>query len=169
LAARDFDIWTNQQIVVFHGTDGSSAQLIRRHGIELAAGRTDAEFGQGFYTTTSRGQAAAWATRRARRQHSVPVVLRFVAERNELSRLDGLWFIRASGDTPDFWSFVRHCRGGGHMHGRPGWYDVVAGPVTTLAQFGVAALPDLDQLSFHSPRSLTVLRLDGEATSSSRM
>ena len=53
--------WNNQDIVLYHGTLDHHAQDILSNGVSLAGANPDADFGPGFYTTTLRRQAEAWA------------------------------------------------------------------------------------------------------------
>jgi hypothetical protein len=149
--------WANQDLILYHGTDAESAALIR-DGIDLARCRIRADFGRGFYTTTSRTQADDWAARTARRRRAEPVVLRFSAQRNRLAELEALWFGRGELDAGDFWTFVAYCRAAKPDHGRPGWYDVVVGPVTISPRFERGVFQGYDQISFHTAAALSVLR-----------
>lgn len=82
----------------------------------------------------------------------------FDVNRNDLSGLDGLWFLRGSFDAEDFWSLVFHCRtGGSHQRETPQvWYDIVGGPVAASWRQRLT-LHDVDQVSFHTPRAATLL------------
>jgi hypothetical protein len=90
---------------------------------------------------------------------SPPRVIRLTLDRDDLARLEALWFVRGAVDAEDYWSFVHHCRTMGTHHGRVrkrGWYDVVVGPVSNKWRDRVA-FPDADQISFHTPRSEKLL------------
>lgn len=50
-------------ITFYHGTTKFFASRIRKHGIDLTRGRSDIDFGQGFYTTTDLRQARQWANK----------------------------------------------------------------------------------------------------------
>ena len=61
-------VWSNAPARVYHGTSLTHADSIRAratqlgtNGIDLALGRGDADFGQGFYVTTVVHQAQQWA------------------------------------------------------------------------------------------------------------
>lgn len=58
--------WTNQRIVVYHGTLDVHGKEILRSGVNVGTGRVDRDFGRGFYTTPVRQQADDWAWRLAR-------------------------------------------------------------------------------------------------------
>jgi len=145
--------WTNQSLVLFHGTLSVHVPSILA-GVSVATGRPYTDFGRGFYTTTVKRQADAWAWQLAqRRPGTVPAVIRFTVDRDQLAGLDGMWFVRGSYDADDYWGLVFHCRttGGDHARGRVngGWYDVVVGPVAASWRQR-ATLFDADQISFHT-------------------
>jgi hypothetical protein len=152
--------WPQEKIKLYHGTDEASALAIQRSGIDLDLGRTETDFDRGFYVTTSRSQASDWAIKKAGIRKS-PAMVVFEATREEVARLDCLFFVSGSTAAEDFWSLVNHCRGGASGHARPAtnWYDIVAGPVATMRPFGPVALPNSDQMSFHTPIALGCLRV----------
>ena len=151
--------WTNQDFTLYHGT-------LKRHlpsilsGVTLSASKPDNDFGRGFYTTTLRRQAQAWAWQRAAQSSKdQPAVVEFTLQRDDVAGLASLWFVRGAYDADDFWSLVTHCRSGSLDHMRSfnqGWYDVVVGPVAAAWRQRVA-LTDFDQVSFHTPGALVVL------------
>ncbi len=156
--------WSNQDIVLYHGTTRSSAAAILGR-IDLTHSRPASDFGPGFYTTTNLIQAREWAAQTTRRQHSgSSAIVRFTIPRDGLATLDTLWFVLGSKDADDYWSFVSHCRrnlgwSGSFGHGRTmnaGWYDVVVGPVARAWRQRVS-YSRYDQVSFHTPKSLAVL------------
>ena len=151
--------WTNQPLVLYHGTlDIHVAAILT--AVDPLRGRRDADFGIGFYTTTLEEQAFRWAERLAWHRVGVsPAVIRFEVDRDIFASLDCLWFVRGSRDATDFWSFVTHCRTGGSQHGRRapgGWYDVVIGPVAASWRRRLAQ-PRSDQVSFHTERAAHLL------------
>jgi hypothetical protein len=153
--------WTNQDLVLFHGTDLASALAILSGGVNLALCSPLTDFGRGFYTTTNRDQAINWAVLRALKlsvagkPSAKGAVLRTSVDRIWLGGLDTLAFVREDPAT-GFPEFVRYCRSGGTPHKPPlnGDYQVVYGPVVqwqglfgpTLQLF---VLKDCDQVSFH--------------------
>ena len=150
--------WTNQDLVLYHGTDEAAAASITANGVSLRFSRAFLDFGRGFYMTTSREQAAQWARQRSRLPNSTPpTLMRAAINRNALAGLDALSFVRGSYDAPDFWSFVDYCRRGGDAHGRPGWYDIVSGPVSLVTFPRRRIRRNSDQLSFHTAKALTIL------------
>ena len=137
----------------------------------LRPGRSNADFGKGFYTTSVMEQAMRWAHIKQEREDSVRAVVS-VYEFDE-SLLDNAdWNIRRFTGADEPWLyFVTDCR-----KSRPHDYDLVQGPVandkvfTTVNLFesGVlsaeAAILQLkayktyDQLSFHTARTIGTLR-----------
>ena len=148
-------LWTNQALSAFHGTILRHAEAILTDGVTIDIGRATTDFGRGFYATTLERQARAWAyqlsLRSAGQAGSSPTVVRFDLSRDDLAGMESLAFVRGAYDADDFWSLVFSCRNGGN-HGRPalGWYDLVIGPVAAPWRRR-EALPDADQMSFHTP------------------
>jgi hypothetical protein len=155
--------WTNQAIVLYHGTLDLHVASIRT-AVTVLLGRSHTDFGQGFYTTTVENQARLWAWQLALRKGTIhpgcrAAVVRFDVPRDDLAGLDAVWFVRGLPDATDFWSLVSHCRTGGATHGRaaaPGWYDVAIGPVAASWRRRIA-FPDMDQISFHTPKAAGIL------------
>lgn len=151
--------WVNQDVVLYHGTLKGHVQSILA-GVNVALGRRHTDFGRGFYTTTVEQQARSWAWQLSQQIiGSAPAVIRFDVSRDELARLDFLFFIRGSFDAEDYWSFVHHCRSVALHHGRKPrkvWYDLVAGPVAATWRTRLA-IYDADQVSFHTPKAAAVL------------
>ncbi|MCH7786556.1 MAG: DUF3990 domain-containing protein, partial [Chloroflexi bacterium] len=146
--------WSDQDITLYHGTLDRNADAIVKSGVSLEYAKPGRDFGSGFYTTTLKRQAEAWANIMAANTANLdnPAIVEFIVPRDNLARLDCLWFIRSGFDADDFWSFIFHCRGGQSAHGRAtgtGWYDIVVGSVTAFWQQR-AALQDSDQVSFHT-------------------
>lgn len=127
-------VWTNQDLILFHGTHSTAMDSIRadqRFRLDLA--RSQSDFGRGIYTTTNYIQAHGWAVRAAARCQRVikspvePRVLTARLSRLVLSQFSTLFFARTN---EDFWEMVTHCRTGANHAIPNGWYDVVAGPLT---------------------------------------
>ena len=88
--------------------------------INPRAGQTDADFGQGFYTTSVKRQARYWAWRRyyeilpgASGPPAIPlqpIVLRFRMPLVALAPLESLHFVLGHFDDERFWSLVQYCR-----------------------------------------------------------
>lgn len=151
-------LWRNQLIRLYHGTlDVHVASILS--GIDPSVGHAYTDFGQGFYTTTWESQAREWASELARATSASPVVVTFEVDRDALTSFDALWFVRGRYDADDYWSLVFHCRAGQPQHVRTrnqGWYDIVVGPVAASWRRRLA-IPDYDQISFHTQRVCQVL------------
>jgi uncharacterized protein DUF3990 len=146
--------WTNQDVVLYHGTVDSAAGAIVSGPIKTGLGRTHTDFGPGFYTTTLLRQAHTWAAQiAATKPGTLPAVVQLQLSRNDLATLQGLAFVRGDFDADDFWSLVHHCRNGATDHARPphlgSYYDVVYGPVAAFWNQRMS-IADADQLSFHT-------------------
>ncbi len=131
-------------------------------------GRGGTDFGPGFYTTTLEAQAKSWAWLLAAQSAVggvVPpaAVVRLEVDRDALSRLDSIAFIRGDYDAEDYWSLVFHCRGGALDHARPPaapYYDVAYGPVAAFWTQR-SAMHGADQISFHSSACTPILDVKG--------
>jgi hypothetical protein len=151
--------WENQDIVLYHGTTKTNAELIQTNGIDLAKANSSTDFGKGFYTTTSLRQAQNWAWQAASKYDDKPIVLLYRLSRNSLASLDSLWFVSGDYDALDYWSLVFHCRTGneGHKRGETVlYYDLIIGPVAAKWQQR-SAFPNFDQISFHTTKAIHVL------------
>jgi hypothetical protein len=167
--------WTNQPIVLYHGTTLAAARAIDATGVKKTFGSPLTDFGKGFYTTTLLRQAITWAHNRAALLHTTPGYVKITVNRDELSKPATLAFVRGSFDAEDFWSLVFHCRHGNPGHKRPlssapaisirspgeidgdkEYYDVVYGPVSAFWQQRLA-IQDVDQVSFHTNNSIALL------------
>ena len=137
----------------------------------LRPGRSNADFGNGFYTTTNLEQAGRWAHIKQEREEAPRAVVS-VYEFDETLLDNSDWNIRPFTGADEPWLyFVTNCR-----KSRAHDYDLVLGPVandkvfTTVNLFesGVltaeAAILQLkayktyDQMSFHSAKSIGTLR-----------
>jgi len=151
--------WTNQDIVLYHGTLDKYVAAIKA-GICVSLGKRFTDFGPGFYTTTWLRQAKMWAAEiAATTPHDKPAVVRITIRREKLARLDTLAFVRGDFDARHFWSFVHSCRKGAKDHRRPGpspFYDVVYGPVASFWNQRLI-IANADQLSFHTKAAEKVL------------
>ena len=159
-----FPLWENQPLVLYHGTTESQARLIHAGAVNVGFGNADKDFGQGFYTTTSRQQAirrAIYLQGNGTRNHDKPYLVKLTLNRLELARMNVLAFVRAEPDAEDLWSFVRHCRREEPFHFRasrpaPDRYDVVYGPLVRSWQ-SRTCYPQSDQISFHTARAQSLL------------
>jgi len=153
--------WTNQPIVLYHGTVGSYAANILRNGIDVTRGAPIRDFGRGSYTTTLLSQARGRADMVGASRNGSPAIVKMTLDRTALGSLIALTFLRGSLDVVDYWSFVAHCRAGfaGDPQTNPG-YDVVHGPVarTWWGPDRSSIYRDNEQVSFHSIRAQALLR-----------
>src|SRR5437870_3433988 len=96
--------WTNQDLVLYHGTLNIHLPSIQG-GVNPALGRQRADFGRGFYTTTVEGQARHWARLLVLRSRIVPrprpAVVSFALSRDDLAKLEALWFVRGTTTARD--------------------------------------------------------------------
>jgi hypothetical protein len=151
--------WTNQNLVVYHGTNDLHAPTVLQ-AVRVAAGRAATDFGRGFYTTTNFWQANSWGQRSAAMSRgSLPVVIRFDLNRDAVATLHSLFFIRGDARWQDYWSFAGYCRARNPDHGRVvngGMFDIVAGPVMkNISRREI--FEGFDQISFHTPASEALL------------
>ena len=150
--------WTNAPLVVYHGTDEDAAVRIQAVGIDLAVCRLRADFGRGFYVTSSLHQAQQWANQKALRspRGGRSAVLTFDLDRDEVANLDDhLAFVMQGSD---FFDFVRYNRLGNNDHARRSAvpYDVVYGPVAAYPQS--LTFLNCDQICFLNQNALSSLR-----------
>jgi len=153
-------IWSNQDVVLYHGTVDSVAPAIETGVIRVSRGRTHTDFGPGFYTTTLLRQAHTWAAQiAASKLGAKPAVIEIVVEREALATLETLAFARGDFHADDFWSLVHHCRKGATGHGRKSpnaYYDLVYGPVAAFWNQRMT-IADADQISFHTTKAEAIL------------
>jgi hypothetical protein len=161
----------SRSIVLWHGcTSDDYRNIVASGGIDPRVGRSNVDFGQGFYTTTRERQARHWAWERyfdaplGTPGPVSPVTLRFRVPLVDLAPLDSLHFVLGDFDDERYWSLVQYCRqspGGGparHHHSpiSGNWYDIVTGPVADFWRQR-STMRTGDQVSFHSGRSVAVL------------
>jgi hypothetical protein len=151
--------WSNQDIVLYHGTVDSYAAAIVA-GVRVSLGKPRTDFGPGFYTTTVISQAHTWAAEiAATRPSTSAAVIEITVLREALASLETLAFVRGHKDADDFWSFVHYCRKGATDHGRPNYphyFDIVYGPVASKWNQRLI-IADADQISFHTTKAEIVL------------
>lgn len=166
-----------EYIVLRHGCTSWDLHNIQSNPVVLIdprAGRTDVDFGQGFYTTSIERQARHWAWKR---YYDIPlgtpgppgvplqpVVLKFRVPLVRLAGLEALHFVLGDYEDERFWSLVQYCRrsppGVARSHLHPsrsdGWYDVVTGPVADFWRQR-STMRQADQVSFHTTQAAHVL------------
>lgn len=156
----------SRTVTLFHGTTAKSAKAILQHGIDLSKCRPQTDFGLGFYLTSLKRQARHWAWIRyfklsfSEQSQDQPAVLWLLLERISLAQLESLQFVLADYHFEDYWSFVQHCRQSqrrqNNVHDRPGWYDMVGGPVAADWRQRTT-VSGADQFSFHEGRGCDLL------------
>jgi hypothetical protein len=157
--------WTNQEMVLYHGTTSSMGRDIVDGGVSLSFSRRLTDFGLGFYATTNLRQARLLATERAEVRRATAAVVELRLPRESLAALDSLAFVLGGPGADDFWSLIQFCRSGAAGHGRDHHvtsdsYDVIFGPVTkNVGQRTI--YQDYDQVSFHTDRALQLLNRIG--------
>lgn len=152
-------------IRLYHG----STVAVRKPS--LRPGKSNADFGKGFYTTSNLEQAIRWAHIKREREDARRAIVSVYEFDESLLESPDLNIRLFSGADEPWLFFVTDCR-----KSRPHDYDLVQGPVandnvfTTVNLFesGVlsaeAAILQLkayktyDQLSFHTERVLDALR-----------
>lgn len=153
-------------MLLYHG----STMAVRKPNVTKGRAKTD--FGKGFYTTTSRDQAEKWAQIKKERAGDDARAIVSVFEIDDtVLNSNEYQIMHFNGANVDWLDFVVGNRRGEVNHG----YDLVMGPVAndklyatiSLYENGVldanAAIEQLnthqlfDQLSFHSPKSCSLL------------
>ena len=152
-------------IRLYHG----STVTVRKPSLRL--GRSNADFGKGFYTTSNYEQAVRWAHIKQEREEASRAVVSVYEFDETLMDREDLSIRRFNGADVPWLYFVTDCR-----KSRKHDYDLVQGPVandkvfTTVNLFesGVlsaeAAILQLkayktyDQLSFHTGKVIGALR-----------
>lgn len=148
--------WTNAPQVVLHGTDEPAALNIRANGIDLKLARLAADFGPGFYVTSSRHQAQQWANKKARRSGARAAVVSFDLDRDAAAQLrDHIAFVVAGADFFDFVAYNR--RGTNLDHARLSRvpYDLLYGPVAAYPSMLI--YQDCDQICLRTDKALAIL------------
>jgi hypothetical protein len=154
--------WANTPQIVYHGTDEIGAHDILRTSINLAVCRPYADFGKGFYVTSSAHQAQQRANVKALRAEPLPggatrraAVLSYEFDRDIAGDLnDHLAFVLPN---TEFFEFVDYNRLGNLTHARAGGipYDLVYGPVAAYPQS--LTYSNCDQICFLTHPALAAL------------
>lgn len=153
-AAMSRGLPPEETVTFYHGTTSEFAANIRANGVDPFYGRSNLDFGQGFYTTESLTHALKRAQQMVELKGGTPSVLEFRVPRAELNNLRGLHFNDAG---PAWQNFVKENRLGAPPHG----YDIVSGPVWRRFTSEGTSLawdyPEYNQTSFHSEAAAKVL------------
>jgi hypothetical protein len=167
-------VWGNNPFVVFHGTVGPFAEAIVQrdpNAIDPTKCSHDTDFGKGFYVTRIWEHAVSHANERyndlqdeflraanssSSRSVSDPecaAVIPFEVKLDLLGALETLAFVQP---ISHWFDFVRHCRANrNHKMSPDSYYDVVYGPM--FVPTDNSAIPDREQISFHSPSATAIL------------
>lgn len=70
---------------LYHGTSENAANNIIKHGIDLHIGRTNLDFGKGFYLAQRKGTAIDWALRVSDRTRERAVVITYELNTDNLN------------------------------------------------------------------------------------
>lgn len=128
------------------------------------------DYGTGFYTTTSYGQAEQWVRRRMTAQANVGYINVYEMDSASMSEMNILWFDEPTEEWVDFVMSNRTLRNFEHNH------DLVYGPVANDRVYAAFALYEselldkeglikelktyklVDQMLFHTDKSLKYLK-----------
>jgi len=153
-------------MILFHG----STQIVEQPNLKYCRKNTD--FGRGFYTTTSKEQAEQWCNILQKRiENSKKVVSVF--EFDEILLKDNSFVVRDFKGVSEEWlDFISANRNGYKTQ----FFDIVLGPVANDSLYATLQIFEqgiitksqaierlkthtlVDQISFHSPKALKMLR-----------
>jgi hypothetical protein len=148
-------IWSNPDLILYHGTDKTSALNIIGNKVDISNARANTDFGKGFYTTTNLNQAKVWANIRSQKTNGQTAIVKFTVDRSKLAKLDFLCFVRYKDE--DFWKLIEHCRLDELQNRIPKPYDVVFGPVVRGKPNSKKVWIGYDQVSFHTKEAISLL------------
>jgi len=135
----------------YHGTTPEVAESIRQQGVSLDFTRPNADFGRGFYTSTSQ-ETAEWS---AQRFGGSIEVIEFQIPNDELQTLNSLEFPGPTQDWADFVDFHKRISPEQLAHGGQ-YYETVTGPL--FARYGrngeVRHHEGHNQTSIHTQRAI---------------
>lgn len=124
-------ILLNEYLLCYHGTIKRDGEYINENGIQLGEGRFNTDFGQGFYITNHLKQAESWAKvrhkqfqKRLSEKDNQPVVVCFLLDIKQLSKLSGMQFKEANLAWSDF---IIECRSAGEQNQLAHSFDYVFG------------------------------------------
>lgn len=162
--------WSGRSIM-YHGTCADYSQSIQV-GIDPGQGRVDSDFGLGFYATTAKDQAQAWARRRsrsrgreARRQSNAQSIAPSVVTLElNWAKIGGLRLLAFVLNTPAsrFFEFIGLCRAQDEATRHSPMnqnFDLIIGPV---AQYwgsfeDTHIFTGYDQYCFHTAQAVSAL------------
>lgn len=170
------------RITLWHGTSSDNLPSILA-GVDPTKGERASDFGRGFYTTTSQGQAEFWAENRVLKHRLANTasileagIIWFRVPLTRLAPLHSIAFVRPEPDNELFWSLVCDCREFPpgptpdpkkytHRYPHPDggtMYDMVVGPVAAdwstkkKPVFRRRVYARYDQFSFHTPAAAAI-------------
>ena len=148
---RKLELYDEQKVVLFHGTDHKSAcDIMSGRGIHLGAGRKKRDFssGAGFYLTKNLDDALSWACSTTVK----PAILVFRVELDFLNKASKLNLNEGDGLTK--WSeivnFFRLDKGSGNIRSSLSGYDLIEGKSARTTRSGPRNGSDL---TFEQKRS----------------
>src|SRR6185295_30039 len=140
--------------VFYHGTTREAAEAITKNGIDVAKGFEGADFGKGFYLSTSKADAL-WSAARKTDDVANRAVVTFKVPNKELKQLSALKFESATDAFRDFTRFHKQYKPVDLLHGgKP--YDMVVGPMVQriTSKSKVLTWPGKLQTSIHTPQAV---------------
>ncbi|AWH89383.1 hemagglutinin repeat-containing protein [Limnobaculum parvum] len=149
----------NEIVTFYHGASSENASLIKTNGINLSAGNPQADFGRGFYMTTSKEEALMSAGR-IFKGAGVYDVVEFNVPIQEIKTLSALEFKSANETWQDFVRFHKENGPDELLHaGKP--YDLVTGPLFRRESKGGAIPWDnrLPQTSIHTEKAVDLFNI----------
>ena len=153
---RDLSAWNlnrfrNNSTRFYHGTTESFAADLHSGLIDPTYGRSNLDFGQGFYVSTSSKHAETMAIRTGRRLGEASSVVSYRVSNKELAGLNSQIFVAPDSDWTSFVRFNRTA--GAPLHG----FDMVSGPaVGNLSTFEPLPFPMYNQTSIHTIRGAEI-------------
>lgn len=140
----------------------------------IRQGRSNADFGKGFYTTIDFEQAARWARIRRERAGGGTAIVSVYSVDDEILQRDDLHIMAYNGATVEWLDFVVANRRNAPLHN----YDIVLGPVANDNLYATISLYEngelsaeaaivqlkthvlFNQVSFHTPTAISHLRFE---------
>lgn len=140
----------------------------------IRQGRSNTDFGKGFYTTIDFEQAARWARIRRERAGGGTAIVSVYSVDDEILQRDDLHIMAYNGATVEWLDFVVANRRNAPLHN----YDIVLGPVANDNLYATISLYEngelsaeaaivqlkthvlFNQVSFHTPAAITHLRFE---------
>ncbi|MBO7630651.1 MAG: DUF3990 domain-containing protein [Bacteroidales bacterium] len=109
----------------------------------IRQGRSNTDFGKGFYTTIDYEQAARWARIRRERAGSGAAIVSVYSVDDDILQRDDLHIMAYNGATVEWLDFVVANRRNAPLHN----YDIVLGPVANDNLYATISLYENGELS----------------------